>query len=1024
MPSALETGDFLDSQKKARRRCFMIYPQRKVIATMAALLFSAGVAIAQFDVGNIRGNVYDPTGAVVPGATVTMTNLGTGQRTEVKTDAAGNFSASSLPFGNYIVSATAEGFGVATSSTIRLNVSTTADVTIKLPLAKTRQQVEVTVTGEAATVQTTSNVEGNVVTPRQVEDLPLNGRDVTSLFALVPGSVQSTPLPSFNGLNFFYGPGVLLDGATAERPGEFFEVATFGRQNSRINRASVDSVGEVDIMNTGYDAQYGRVMGTVVNIITKSGTNQLHGGVFEYLRNEDLNARNFFEYTPTRQPFKLNQFGGNLGGPIIKNKLFFFVNYEGVRQHITDSYATYLLSASERAKFVPSMAPVVDAMASLPANATVVPGTNGTVDYYNANLVNGDREDTGSLKIDYVMSTRDRWNFRYNLNDSTTNSDFGVNKGQVVPVPGRSQFFRLDETHTFGSNLINEFGVALDRMATYDAGGGDPHGYSFSVAGNVASLPGAGLFDILQVGNSIQLLDSLTYVHGRHTLKFGTDLMWVQNDEAFLRQDTLIFASMAGFEQNMPVEESRLEEPMIGLRNHNLDFYAQDNWKMTPRLNLNLGLRYEFNPPGSESHGRIANFNLATQQLQPGFTYYPEYRDFQPRLGFAYDPFGKGKTVIRASGGIFTQAALPYYISGLVGNVVGLSYTVTTAQYPDLVFPVPEVLPWLAPSTTNVAATDPHMRDPYTMSWTFDVQQQILPRTILDVAYLGNRSVKLPPPAAINYNVVNPYTGLTPNPEWGSEGFTGNELSSKYSALQVAVRHRSGKFTFDVNYTWSHQIDNFVSPFGAEAALEDPYDIRADWGNGDTDVRNLFTADVLYDLPNLRSSVNIANQVLGNWRVGTMLQARSGLPLNIENSTPGFFSTTPIRPDYVLGQSFRPPNYSLPFNQLNPAAFAPTSSATGTLARNATFGPDFAQWDLSLMKDIKLTERYRLQFRADGFNVLNHPNFSNPDGGLCSVYAFGTCTPNPDFGHSDSTIGNLVGIGTSRQIQFALKLLF
>jgi hypothetical protein len=272
---------------------------------------------------------------------------------------------------------------------------------------------------------------------------------------------------------------------------------------------------------------------------------------------------------------------------------------------------------------------------------------------------------------------------------------------------------------------------------------------------------------------------------------------------------------------------------------------------------------------------------------------------------------------------------------------------------------------------------------------------------------------------------VDVFTGARPYPAWGDIRLLGNFLGSNYNSLQVNLRRRATKLTFDVNYTWAHEIDNTVNIFGA---FEDSRNINLDHGNGDIDVRHNFTADALYDLPVLRGQSGVVRGVFGNWHASTILQVRSGLPYTI-GLQPGVFANDPQRPDYISGQSVTPPNFSTPDNQLNAAAFTfsgPVGAKPGTVGRNTVTGPSFAQWDFSLQKRFELTERMKLEFRSDLFNILNHANFNNPNSVLCNSYASSgnVCVPNALFGVSTSTLGNLVGVGTSRQVQFALKLLW
>jgi len=311
-----------------------------------------------------------------------------------------------------------------------------------------------------------------------------------------------------------------------------------------------------------------------------------------------------------------------------------------------------------------------------------------------------------------------------------------------------------------------------------------------------------------------------------------------------------------------------------------------------------------------------------------------------------------------------------------------------------------------------VNALQTNLRDSYSEHWSLGVQHELFKNTVLEVTYVGNHGVKLPAGAAfagLELNpIINAATGeRAVNQNFGDERVLGDFLNSNYNALQVALRRHAGRFTLDANYTWAHELDNTVSVFGA---FEDSNNVNLDYSSGDIDVRNVFTADVIYDLPRWNL---VPKRVGAGWEIASILQARSGLPVNIVQN-PGTFGFDPTRPDRNTGVSIRPANYNAPFNQLNPAAFTPVASGIGDLGRNAAVGPGFTQWDFSVIKNTPLTERVSLQFRAEFFDILNHPNFANPDGDLADAR----------FGQSTQTINSLVGIGTSRQVQLALKLLF
>ncbi len=453
-----------------------------LIVLLVLLGFGALPVLAQFDTGTITGAVTDVSAAAVPHATVTVTNVGTGFQKSVVTDQNGNFVASDIPYGTYVVTVNMTGFATTKSSPIKLNVG--AVVQVNLALAVAASQETVTVNGTSTTVDTSSSTDGTTLDTNQVANLPINGRDVSEFLEIAPGSVGSTGFfqGSVNGLdNIFTGLNITLDGQSAMRGDINGFLDTEGQEGARITRASVDSVQEIDYSNSGYTAENGHSLGPQMNIITKSGTNAFHGELFEFFRNDALDAKDYFATGPA--PLRLNQFGGNLGGPIVKDKLFFFVNYEGDRTHTTDINAlNHTLSAFARSRMAatPAMAPVLAQFAPLPAGCTGIPAppqcvgnlifpdaidpTQSDMVYDTAVLPNIVSENTGSVKIDYNLSQKDRVFFRYNINDSLTNYTYGPNLGQVSPQSLTTQLGKFDETHTFNSTLLNEFSVAINRF--------------------------------------------------------------------------------------------------------------------------------------------------------------------------------------------------------------------------------------------------------------------------------------------------------------------------------------------------------------------------------------------------------------------------------------------------------------------------------------------------------------------------------------------------------------------------------
>ncbi len=1063
---------FLDVPNRKRREMISFQSLaamlRCLITAVSLVLLGSVLASAQFDTGTITGLVTDASGAVIPHATIIITNVGTSFQKTLQTDDGGNFTASALPSGNYVVSATASNFAEAKSQPIVLNVGATVHANMALTVEAIHETVEIT--GTTTAVDTGSSTAGTTLNSTQIGNLPINGRDVMDFLEIAPGSVNSIGIfqGSVNGQeNFFTGLNVTVDGQFAGRGDVNGFDETEGNEQSRLQHASVDSIQEIDFANSGYSAEVGHSLGPQMNIITKPGTNLYHGTLFEFFRNDALDANDYFASTLTnpKVPLRMNQFGGNIGGPIIKNKLFFFANYEGIRQRTTAINSLYETpSAYVRSQFNAAMQPVLAQMAPLPAGCTSIPApvSCSVPGFTDANPANGSdlvfepaalpttlREDSGSVRIDYNISDKDRLFFRYNIDNSLTNQTIGLNQGQVTPLYLRTQLGKVDETHTFTATLLNEFSVAINRF--YSDTNSDTPTPLTGFAGfftNLGALPGPNSFNQITPFTVFEVFDNLTKVKGGHTLRVGTQIRLNRLNEWLRPEQVFDFGSFSALENDQPFVLQKIGFPgFVGIRDSNWDFYGQDDWRVTRNLTLNLGLRYDYNTVWREGQNRLQNFDVATQSLLPTTQapYNAPGKDFAPRVGLSYDPFGKGKTVVHAYAGMFYNPM--HFGFNLVSNVPAYeSYNVNVFQAP-IVYPEPN--PPLPAGTQNVNIFPQNPKDPYSTNWLFGIQQEVAPKTVLTVNYTGNEDHHMQAGvdfAAVN---VNPANFLTqsgrPFSNFANENLDSDELNSSYHALQVQLRHNAGRLNFEANYTWSHEIDDMVNVF---SGFSNPTNPNADRGPGDWDIRHNFTGSVVYTLPDLKGSNALVHGVLGGWQTSNIVQARTGGPVN-PTLIPGFFGL-PVRPD-LTGQPIRLPGASWPFSSYNVNAFSVDPNfngdpgvGLGDAGRNSLRAPGFFQWDFSLMKNFPVREKVTVQFRADFFNILNRPNFGNPNVGICNSVTFPVTTPAPgcapdtqdptgqavnhQFGEIGSTIAgenaSLVGTGTARQEQFSLKIIF
>jgi hypothetical protein len=1042
------------------------------IVFCALCLFSAVPAKAQFDTGTIAGSVIDSTGASLPKANITIINTGTGAKTALHTDSTGNFVASGLAFGNYIVSADVVNFGKVSSQPLVLNVGSTVTVRLTLKVAATVESVQVT--GTTTTVDITTSVSGTTLSSEQIGNLPVNGRDVSNFLEIAPGSVGSTSYfqGSVNGLdNIFTGLNIKVDGQSASRGDVNGFLETEGQEGARVTRSSVDSIQEIDFANNGYSAESGFSLGPQMNIITKSGTNEFHGTLFEYFRNDDLDARDYFNIS-TKLPLKMNQFGGNVGGPVVKNKLFFFANYEGDQTHLTNPAPNYEVpSAYVRSQFVTSMAPILPMMAALPSGCGLG-STVATCDYDTRYPDSGTYdlviiptsfativgENTGSARLDARVSDRDNLMFRYNINNSLTTYNYGLNAGQTSPQSLRTQLAKFEEIHTFSPTLINQFSLAVNRFYSNTASntGGSPYITISSFFVNLGSLPGAISFNQTNANTLPEIFDTVTKTAGKHSLKMGAQIRLNRLDTWLRPIVSYDYYSFSSLETNVPFVTQKNGTPgAIGNKSSNWDAYIQDDWRMSPRLTISLGLRYDFNTTWNVAHGNQRNFNYATQSFGTtgASAYSVPYTDMAPRVGFSWDPFGKGKTVVHGYGGIFYMPMQPS--PNTLADNMPANATISDNLFDWLFGVVPSIaypnVPQLVASEQNVFIYPINPKDPYSTNWLFGIQQQVAKGTLLSINYTGNKvqhtqagiafqGINLNPQSP-NSNVNRPLSATSP---FQNENYMPNSLFSKYNALQAQLRRKAGNLTMEANYTWSHEIDDQVNVF---AGFENPMDPTHDIGNGDWDVRHNLTASAVYNFPKLAGSSNLLRQTIGGWQASSILQVRSGLAQNVE-VTSGFFGNF-MRPDVVRGVPVKLPSASWPGSSYNINAFAMNPnfdgvygdpSTFGTVGRNSLRGPAFAQWDMSGIKNFALTGKFKLQLRADIFNIFNHPNFSNIDTGICSSVTYpnatsAVCTPNTPnaanhvgFGTASATIAgadsNQIGTGTARQAQLSLRLTF
>jgi hypothetical protein len=990
------------------------------------MLWAAALGLAQLDTASIVGTVIDSSGAVIPGAKVQVQNMGTAATVDLTTDGNGNFVAPVLPVGNYKVTVSMSGFGTYVRENIRLNVADRVGLTIELKPGPVTQ--EVTVVGERPVVETASTTLGGVIGGQQVTNLPLNGRALTQLLSTVAGVSMLGVEPNINGTStgrlFEAGMKFQVDGIDSGQVDS--DLADGGYQTrARMTRASAESIGEVRILTSSFSAEYGQASGAVVNFITKAGTNEFHGSLFEYFRNEKLDARNPFNVLTPKPAFRLNQYGGSLGGPIKKEKTFFFINYEAVRQRLGRAYETLVPTASFRALLTPEQRAPMD---NVPLPNMADPTGDPNVGWYSFAGSDKVREDTFAIKIDHNFTSQDRFTARYNVNDSFSVTNIGPGRGQNLVVPYRSQLAKISYTKTLSPTMLNEIGVGVNRMWALDKEASEEDVRQSPMIWFMTGVPanmGPGLFD-MRVGNTSQTyLDTLTWIKGRHQMKFGTQIVRNQVNKLTNFQRLLLFYDLANgypgyglwsYLSNNPYLIETVGNPTTGQRNTYYNFFVQDDMQATRNLTLNFGLRYQLDTVPSEAHGRNRNFDLIKGELDPAGTqiFKMPKLNFSPRFGFAWNAIPSQQFVIRGGFGIFFTSINPALAQFLPTMDRTTSYyrLVTWFDNPSIqAFPPTDI------SGGNVAGIfTPIPRDfhtPYNEFWNLNIQKGLGQSTVFQVAYIGNRGLHYA--TFYDFNRIDPVTHTRPYPAWG--GMAGINPGSKtsYNSLQVSVRRRFSRgLTFNVNYTWGHSLDQGEWGFGT--LPNDDHNMLAEYGNADYDVRHVLEFDYTYQLP---AVPRFPKWLGGGWQLNGITVMRSGTSVNVTCGCDTVGVGSPYvaqRPNVVAGVSPRPADYSIPFNQININAFsAPAQGQFGNGGRNTLKGPAAYNWDFSLFKNFKVREHQTLEFRAEVFNLFNTPQYAAPVANMASLA----------FGRSTTIINAGSGFfGSNRQIQFALRYMF
>ncbi len=991
---------------------------------LALSFVSTSLCRAQVDLAGLNGTVRDGVGRSLPGARIVAEQKATGLRREATSSASGVYAIPDLPIGAYRVTFTASGFEQAVVDNLEQAVGRTRTLDVQLSVAGITQQIEVS--GGAPAFDKTSAAMGSSTEPQQVRELPLNGRNWSTLTALVPGAVDT------GGSNQrsirFAGRGLddnnfTFDGIDATN------IVNQAQQPFVRLAMPIDAIEEFRVDTLLFTAESGSTPGGQIAVASRAGSNSFHGDLFEFLRNDIFDAREPIDTLNSSKPgFRLNQFGGSLGGPIVHDRTFFYTTYEGLRQSLGQTLPGFVPTDAFRAQVAAANPALVAVLNAYPEGTLPVAGSTQVAEFVGSGR-QLDRENSAMLRLDHRFSNADSVYMRFSFDAALSEAPL-VQGGSYLrdrqQIASRPVNGELDYLHVFSPRLVNEAKFGFNRGNVYTTNQG------------VLNLPTAiavsGFTTLannqykIGAGNSFSEIDNLTLVHGAHMLKFGVEVRRIQLNQGNTANGTVTYSSAAGFLANSVSSASyALPLPVNGLRKTHIYSYVEDQWKVSPSLNLNLGVRYSFFNIFHEVLGRAIPFDFATCGAQgfcgAGASFgQPNYFDIDPRVSFAWAPdLLHGNTVLRGGFGLYHGDGQLDDQNLPINNEVG-QYSLSSKSTPGLSFPI---APYLnGPGTVSARDDDRSRKDSYATQWGISVQQK-LPLNFIDtLAYAGSKGTHLLSTSYVN--LINPATGLRPYPAFGQVQWRGNTNSSSYeSFVETLQRTFTHGLLVTAGYTWSHEIDQGAAGGGDSDYPQNPACMSCERASGDFDARQVFTANTVYELPfgegkPFLSTAGPTRAIFGNWSVSPILTARTGLPINVtedrSSSTVATGYSTSQRPNRIPGVSLTPPGGSSIHRWINPAAFAlVTGSGYGNAPRNIARGPALWQSDLALSKRVQLTESADLRFRGEVFNIFNRAQYGLP------LADFSTGT----FGQIVNTVNTgPVGTGTPRQIQFSLRAEF
>jgi hypothetical protein len=975
---------------------------------------------AQTDRATLTGVVTDPSRSVVPGARVSLQAAATGIEYVALTNSAGVYTFSGLLVGQYTASIAVAGFEPLQIQNFTLEVGETRTLNVALRVGSVSSSV--TVVDASPDLNLTSSEVGGVITGKQTEALPVNGRYWASLMALIPGAISSGTGTQdsirFAGLsqedNNFRFDGVDATGINHQ----------YVKEAARL-QFPMESIAEFKASTAVYSADVGGMAGGQVSMVSKTGTNDFHGSVYEYLRNSFFDARLFTATSVS--PLRLNNFGASFGGPIVRDKLFFFANYEAVRQMFYKQNSGNVPTDAYRAQVAQTSPALAELINAYPKGTLPTADPNALL--WMTSGPNPTNEDAGLIRLDYAMNDKTAASLRFNTNAYRTN---GVTLAEQSTTTMNTPNAVIDVQHRFSPSIMNDTRLGFNRD-DYLAVGDGKTPYSLTIPG----FAGFALGDYSsRIDNSYTLIDDATFYRGRHTIKAGVEMRRMQENKVHpLALQSLSYLSQADFIKNK-LDSYTYTAPGIETqaRKNPYFFYVLDQFKIRPNLTLNAGLRYEYFGVDYDKNnvGLVFDpFTCGLQYCPPGTSFYfPNKHDFSPRIGIAWSPEAlHGKMAIRSGFGVFYDDG---QFGGLYGasTNIGLNFSLAQKNVPGLAYPM---TPFLGAAAHNISysAKDRHRKDIAVDEWNISVEQELVKDTTLQVTYLGTKGTHLFRKDLL-LNGIDPATGKYPFGSLTNStiGWVTNDANSKLHALQVGLRRNlSQGILISANYQWSHGLSD-GSNGGGESDVPQNMSCRScEYGATDFDVRHNFTTSAIWIVPVgkghqlLGNASQLANSLLGGWQLSGIGMARTGMPGNVTlsrsaSALPDGLNTKQ-RPDVVPGQSIYPATQTAAL-WLNPYAFAiPANGKWGNAPRNAVRVPGIWQGDMSMEKRFPVSERMAISFRADMFNIFNRaqigkPNvkWTDPKNGT----TFGAIT--------SAFTSSAIGTGTPRQMQFMLRLTF